>query len=258
MYKPSYSNIANTYGSNVVMLTNDRTLSSGGTGFVFNLPDGGRAILTNAHVCGISEKGLIYATTSKGETFSTRVLYSDRKKDLCVVKMPYNLRQPGLTIAADAASGDSLYVVGYPLLEARRVVTGHFLKEETISVAYAVTTEQEVQECIDTDGTAMDGFFGSICFNEFESFSTEAQIYPGNSGSPVLNTSGNVIGVVFAGSGATGYAVPLYVVREFLEDFKVSKNGKNSSKKSYSPGNKSHDTLDKVNVIFNMLYLGFK
>ncbi len=58
----------------------------------------------------------------------------------------------------------------------------------------------------------------SICLRQLKSILTTLGIYPGNSGSPVVNKYGNLVGVVFAGNNQTnyGYVIPLKQVREFL------------------------------------------
>ena len=51
-------------------------------------------------------------------------------------------------------------------------------------------------------------------------FNTNA--YGGNSGSPILDFKGDVIGVLYAGSPSQpdiSYAVPLNVLQEFLKDY---------------------------------------
>jgi V8-like Glu-specific endopeptidase len=58
------------------------------------------------------------------------------------------------------------------------------------------------------------------CIEIFVSSAISSPIYGGNSGSPVVNKWGNVIGVVFAGNRTQvndAYMVPLSYVKDFLK-----------------------------------------
>ena len=60
------------------------------------------------------------------------------------------------------------------------------------------------------------------CIRKYRSYSTTAVAYPGNSGSPVVNRYGNVIGVLFAGSSQQerdNYVVPLAELKRVLNKF---------------------------------------
>ena len=61
----------------------------------------------------------------------------------------------------------------------------------------------------------------SVCKYELAGYQTTNIIYGGNSGSPVVNFYGNVVGVVFAGSPSVitnGYMVPYPIIKEFIEN----------------------------------------
>jgi V8-like Glu-specific endopeptidase len=60
------------------------------------------------------------------------------------------------------------------------------------------------------------------CFRSYQSYATTATTYPGNSGSPVVNKYGNIIGVLFAGSSKEekdNYLVPVSEVKRVLSKF---------------------------------------
>jgi S1-C subfamily serine protease len=77
----------------------------------------------------------------------------------------------------------------------------------------AVTQPKPACEAGDTE---MGDFFGlKLCATPYMAFEITATIHPGNSGSPLLNADGEVIGVIFAGSPFQSAAVPI----EYLERF---------------------------------------
>jgi S1-C subfamily serine protease len=63
------------------------------------------------------------------------------------------------------------------------------------------------------------GFFSSdVCVRSYDAWETSAATYPGNSGSPMMNRDGEVIGVIFAADGETnrGFVIPLDVLKNFV------------------------------------------
>ena len=70
------------------------------------------------------------------------------------------------------------------------------------------------------DAGPLGAMFGvvNICVRTLDSQPVTASIYPGNSGSPVFNKYGNVVGVAFASNEfSRGYIIPLSFVVNFLE-----------------------------------------
>ncbi len=59
-----------------------------------------------------------------------------------------------------------------------------------------------------------------VCMEEVLAYRTTAVSLPGNSGSPVVDYKGNVIGVLFAGDSEVhwGLVITLDDVRDFLAD----------------------------------------
>lgn len=142
-----------------------------GTGFVVS-PE---RVLTNAHVvAGTSEVGV---ETADGVLRARVVLY-DPETDLAVLAVP-GLTAPALDFAAQpAASGDSAIVLGYPL-------DGPY----TASAA-------RVREEIPLRGP--DIYQAGTVVRDV--YTVRGQIRSGNSGGPLVDPAGDVLGVVFGAS----------------------------------------------------------
>ncbi|MEO6504019.1 MAG: MarP family serine protease [Jatrophihabitantaceae bacterium] len=161
-------------GSSIVKITGEapscrRAIS--GTGFVF----ADDRVMTNAHVlAGVSNPRV---TAPGGSTLAARVVVYDPNRDIAVLLVP-GLNRPPLRIAGSASSGTAAVVAGYPQndpftalparVAARTKVTGP-------NIYQSRTVTREV-------------------------YTVRARVRPGNSGGPLLSTTGQVYGVVFAAS----------------------------------------------------------
>lgn len=155
-----------------------------GTGFVV-AP--GR-VLTNAHVvAGMSAPDV--QVGGSGERLPGTVVIFDPARDLAVLDVP-GLQARALPLGQALTRGDDVVVAGFPLNGPYLLSAGR-VRDVIVAVGEDIYGEQEVTR---------------------EVYSLNAQIRPGNSGGPVLDTGGQVVGVVFARSlddASTGYAVTL-------------------------------------------------
>jgi serine protease Do len=180
-------------------------LQSGvGTGIIID-EDG--YILTNSHVVSDGTAQTITVGLSDGRELSGKVLWNDKSIDLAIVK----IEATGLT-AAELGDSDDINIgsyavaIGNPLgLDFERSVTAGVISglNRTITV---------------TDGqteTTMDNLI-----------QTDAAINAGNSGGPLLNAKGQVIGINSAkaqnGEGL-GFAIPINTAIPIIES--VLKSG---------------------------------
>jgi S1-C subfamily serine protease len=176
----------------------DGTVVSRGTAFAIS-PDG--YFLTNAHVVEAAEEVKVF-TGDSGELTAT-ILGRDPHTDLAVVAIAAAVHMP------ESPFGDS------DTLEVGEAVTAVASPAplEVIATPGAVTK-------VDVGGLGLATYQGLIQFDR--------EIQPGDSGGPLLNSSGHVIGVVTAfergdsdsadASNGFGYAIPINVAREVAEE----------------------------------------
>jgi S1-C subfamily serine protease len=153
-----------------------------GTGFIVS-PE---RVITNAHVVAGVKEPVITLFNSQTQ-LSGRVIAIDRKKDIAIIFVP-GLTGEKLTFIGPVTPNEIGFVVGYP--------NGGNLRTMPVSV----TSEFE------SIGTDIDGNGETrrdvIVFG--------GDVKPGNSGGPLLNDQGQVLGVVFAADAEnknTGYAL---------------------------------------------------
>ncbi|MGN6425819.1 MarP family serine protease [uncultured Leifsonia sp.] len=152
-------------------------------------------VVTNAHVVAGASSIVVRSGDGSGVDRATLVAF-DPERDLAVLDVTDLSAQP-LQIGEDLAAGDQAYAAGYP-------GDGPF----TIS-------PQRVRGQLTARGT--DIYQSGIV--ERQIYSLRGSIRPGNSGGPLLDTAGDVAGVVFARSTSdadTGYALTLDELRPVL------------------------------------------
>ena len=176
----------------------------GGSGFFVSASG---LLVTNRHV--VSDKDAEYTVfTNDGKKYDAKVLARDSVLDIAVLQVSGT----GFTYLEFANSdqiqiGQSVIAIGNALAEFRN----------TVSVGVVSGLARSI--------TASDGRGSSEILDHV--IQTDAAINPGNSGGPLLNLSGNVIGVnvaVAQGSENVGFALPANVVKAVVDS--VSQTGK--------------------------------
>jgi len=203
-------------GSVMRLRIDDNRHSGGGTGFFVKGPSGRTYILTNAHVCGseptlyIDKEGL-----EDKDLIPADVIDIDEDKDLCLLQGP--IGQP-LDIAEHVEPLTPLLVVGHPHLGFLTPTPGYLISRQVIEMQVDLGAEECKGPGLRMDTRTFFILTVDICLKEYQAWHTSFIIYPGNSGSPVVNKEGQVVGVVFAANTAThaGLVVPLEAVKEFM------------------------------------------
>ncbi len=155
-----------------------------GTGFVV----APQRVVTNAHVvAGVDEPSV--QVTGVGPLLPGRVVLFDPERDLAVLAVP-DLRAAPLGLGRELGSSADAVVAGFPLDGPYTSVPAR-VREVVPALGNDIYGEGEVVR---------------------EVYSLATTVAPGNSGGPLLDGAGSVVGVVFARSlddPGTGYALTL-------------------------------------------------
>ncbi|MEH0469739.1 MarP family serine protease [Streptomyces sp. B21-097] len=163
-----------------------------GSGFVYASDH----VMTNAHVVAGIDRPTV-RIGGVGRSFSARVVLFDPDRDVAVLYVP-ELRAPVLSFDDAASRGDSAVVAGYP--------QDGDLNLQAATVAGRVKA------------TGRNIYNDGIVTREI--YSIRSTVRPGNSGGPLLTTTGQVFGVVFARSTSddeTGYVLTAAEVADDAE-----------------------------------------
>jgi len=208
-------------GESVVQVLSP-SLRGGGTGFAVKADSGDEYIMTNKHVCEAAINGWVAVKQDDTAPVFKRVIYKDNKHDLCLVQG--DKRFSPLDIGSIPRKGDLHYVVGHPGLRQLSVQSGEFIGLTTVELLDRVAKRSECRGLIYELNQLEQYLYGMefACVRSYSAYGTTATTYPGNSGSPVVNKYGNVIGVLFAGSSKEekdNYLVPVSEVKRVLSKF---------------------------------------
>ncbi|MEC7786365.1 MAG: Do family serine endopeptidase [Nitrospinota bacterium] len=174
-----------------------------GTGFII---DKEGYILTNHHV--VDNADVIKITLDNEKEFEAELIGSDSKTDIALLKI---IKQTGdftdfpyLTLgnSSDVEVGEWVVAIGNP-----------FGLDHTVTTGVVSAKARNI---------------GAGPYDEY--IQTDASINPGNSGGPLLNMSGDVIGIntaIFSRTGGNvgiGFTIPINMASDILEELK--KDGK--------------------------------
>ena len=190
-----------------------------GSGFIANYK-GFRAIVTNSHVCQLANNNdeLFVKKNLETKLRTVKVLFRDRKHDVCITTVPKVFRSSGLKLGMQPHEGDPIYVLGFPYGNRKSFVFGEWTGEQTITIAYSYSKK----ECPGRYKT-IQGIFGqySACYIDIKAGEITASTFPGNSGSAVVDNRGFIVGVLFAGSSNSTVSNYISPVRNLRKLFKT-------------------------------------
>lgn len=170
-----------------------RQVHGEGSGFIISREG---LVLTNHHVIDRADR--VRARLSDGTLVEAKVLGSDPRIDVALLQLVGDSAWPHLTLGSSEAAkvGDYVLAAGNPLGLGHTVTSG----------------------IISGKGRAL----GHDGFDDF--IQTDAAINQGNSGGPLFNMRGEVIGIntaIIQGANTVGFAVPIDLVQRSLEDLRT-------------------------------------
>ncbi len=192
-YSHAVTSVVAQIGPAVVGVARPRKEGSG-SGFVFT-PDG--YVLTNAHVVGRARE--LELTLSDGSTHKAHVVGADPHTDLAVVRMDATPpAHAALGRSAGLRVGQLVVAIGNPL-------------------GFSFTVSAGVVSAL---GRSMRAQSGRLIDNMIQ---TDAALNPGNSGGPLVDSQGRVVGVntaIILGAQGLSFSVPIdtahWVIGELL------------------------------------------
>lgn len=179
----------------------ERTIEQNiGSGFIIT-EDG--LIITNRHVVDF-EDAEYTVLTDDGTEYEVQQIYRDPLNDLAILKIDASdLPALALGDSSEIEIGQTAIAIGTPLGQFNNTVTTGIVS----GLGRGITA-----------GSPFEGFVEKLD----NVIQTDASISQGNSGGPLLNTDGQVIGVNTAVSAAgenIGFAIPSNVVSDLIDTF---------------------------------------
>ena len=192
----------------------------GGTGFAVSTNG---YILTNLHVVNGADS--LYVQNSKGESFKVKSVYTDPQNDIAILKIsdkhfnglstiPYTIKKSISNI------GENVYTLGYP-------------KDDIVLGEGSVSSRS--------------GFIGDTT-----QYQVSILVNPGNSGGPLLDNNGNLVGIISGKQDQTegaAFAIKSKYILEAMRAIPQDSLGVNrlgTNKKSLLAGLKRTKQIEKL------------
>ncbi|XP_051750003.1 serine protease HTRA1 [Ctenopharyngodon idella] len=188
--------------------SNQEVPVSSGSGFIVS-EDGW--IVTNAHV--LSNKQRIKVELKNGMLYDASIKDVDQKLDIALIKIDSETPLPVLLLgrSSDLRPGEFVVAVGSP-----------FSLQNTVTTGIISTTHRGGHEL-------------GLQNSDMEYIQTDAIINYGNSGGPLVNLDGDVIGInTLKVTPGISFAIPSDRIRQFLADsYDRQRKGRMLTKKKY-------------------------
>lgn len=196
----------------VVKVVNPENYRNGGTGFYVKAPSGKTYIITNRHVCKLAKNNtLVVVRGNNDPSFVHRkIVKISKRHDLCAVEArQYN---SSLKVSDSLYEGEKVHTLGHPTLQPITLSSGQFVGFMYIFLPVATILERKCK--------ADEQQYFIFCLTKMSANEITAYVRGGSSGSPVVDSFGNLVGVVFAGNTKDpfqSFMVPLKEIHLFLK-----------------------------------------
>nr|XP_025035602.1 serine protease HTRA4 [Pelodiscus sinensis] len=167
-------------------------LVSSGSGFIVS-EEG--LIVTNAHV--LTDKQRVRVELKSGEQYEAKIKDVDHKLDIALIKIYPNTALPVLLLgsSSDLRPGEFVVALGSP-----------FSLQNTVTAGIVSTTQRGSEEL-------------GLKDSDMAYIQTDAIINYGNSGGPLVNLDGEVVGInTLKVTAGISFAIPSDRIRQFLEE----------------------------------------
>lgn len=190
----------------IQVLDQSGNVISSGSGFVYSKDSKYGYILTNSHV--VSGATTVQGVLSNNNTVELKVLGTDSYTDLAVLRMDVKdvLGVASIGKSSNVKVGNTVFTVGSPMgsnysgTVTKGILSGKDRLIETSSSTDSYTTESYIVKVMQTD----------------------AAISPGNSGGPLVDLAGDVIGInslklVDSSVEGMGFAIPIEDAMSYVD-----------------------------------------
>jgi S1-C subfamily serine protease len=196
---PGVVTIISDFGTNSAAL---------GSGFILNAQG---EVATNAHVVlgdppKLQKANAVYVEFEDGNRVPAQVVGSDPNGDVALLKV----NPAGLTLTPLQLGSSSGLVVGSPVA----AIGSPFGEQQSLSVGVISATGRDIESL--------------TAFRIGNAIQTDAAINHGNSGGPLLNAKGQVIGInsqiqsTGGGGEGVGFAVPVDTVKRSIDQLRAT------------------------------------
>lgn len=165
-------------------------------------------IVTNKHV--VSDDNHIYSVlTSDKKEYKVKKIYQHPTTDLAILEIEgLNLDPILLGNSSELKLGESVYAIGTPLGEFTNSVTSGIVSGVGRGISAGSPNERSTDRLENL-------------------IQTDTAINPGNSGGPLINASGEVIGINTAGNSESqniNFAIPSNVIKDYITNYNTIDN----------------------------------
>lgn len=189
----------------------DHQVIGSGTGWIAINKEGQIRVVTNSHVCVVPHEQVYSETNTKlqlrledGRPLKQYIF--DPFADICILSIEGDTsNEIALKLSKEPTRpGEPIYVIGHPLGGPLKLVTGNRIDETLMPTAFydidEIISYGEQNSCLPVPSA-------NSCLYIRTSDTYKVEIYPGNSGSPILNIDGAVVGEIWGYQPGSGKAL---------------------------------------------------